>query len=735
MNETYRTAVNMAFPFNLSLCRSDRHSLLGGTTVLGILLAPVALAQDAGESRLTYGMFGTPSLIEMPTAESAPDAQLAATVSHFAGTTRTTLTFQLTPRLSASFRYASIDGLLVPGYNVDRDLRPLDPLPAGVNPDTFYDRSFDIRYRILDEGRYRPAVAIGLQDFIGTGLYGGEYVVATKSLTPTLKATAGLGWGRLGSNGSIATFGTRPTQVIGEGGIPTYDRWFRGDMAPFGGIAWSPTDRLTLKAEYSSDAYTRETRSGIFQRESSWNFGVDYMLSRNLQVSLYSLYGDEVGMSFTVLNNVRQSAVPGGAEGAPVPVRPRAVADIRDLGWTTEPGSAADIRSRLKAGLETEGLQYEGLNLDGTSATLRLRNTRYNNEPQALGRAARVMTRILPGSVETLRIVPVVNGVAASAVTFRRSDLEQLENAPADALLARTTVSDGYRLAPAAEQGVYPQFTWSLQPYFQLSVFDPDNPVRADAGLRLQGTYKLRPNIELSGSLTKKVTGNLDSVTRPIPSDLPRVRTDYAEYSKQGDPALEHLTLSGFGRPGPDLFSRVTVGYLEQMYAGVSGELLWKPVDSRLALGAEVNWVKQRDFDQRFGLRDYSTVTGHLSAYYDFGNGFHGQLDAGRYLGGDVGATVALDREFANGWRVGAYATFTDVAFDDFGEGSFDKGLRVTVPVQALLGQPSRRSNTISIQSLTRDGGARVNVRDRLYPRVREYHLPEMTKEWGRVWR
>lgn len=84
---------------------------------------------------------------------------------------------------------------------------------------------------------------------------------------------------------------------------------------------------------------------------------------------------------------------------------------------------------------------------------------------------------------------------------------------------------------------------------------------------------------------------------------------------------------------------------------------------------------------------------------------------------------------------MGAYATFTDVAFDDFGEGSFDKGLRVTVPVQALLGQPSRRSNTISIQSLTRDGGARVNVRDRLYPRVREYHLPEMTKEWGRVWR
>lgn len=725
----------MAFPFDPTLRRPNRTIWLGVAAALGVVATSAVWAQETGAMRPTYGLFGTPSLIDMPTAESAPDAELATTVSHFAGTTRTTLSFQITPRLSGAFRYTSINGLLVPSYNVDNNYNPLVPLPVGVNPDTYYDRSFDLRYQVLDESRYRPAVAIGLQDFIGTGLYGGEYVVATKSLTPRIKVTAGLGWGRLGSYGSIGSLGNRPNDLIGQGGIPTYDRWFRGDVAPFGGIAWSPTDRLTLKAEYSSDAYTEEVRSGILTRQSSWNFGVDYMLSRNLQVSLYSLYGDEVGASFTFMNNVRQSAVPGGSAAAPVPVRPRTTADIRDLGWTNDPAAGPDIRSRLKSGLETAGLQYEGLSLDGTSATLRLRNTRYSNEPQALGRAARVMSRVLPGSVETLRIVPMVKGMAASAVTFRRSDLERLENAPADALLARTGVSDGYRLAPAVERGIYPQFDWSLQPYLQLSVFDPDNPVRADAGLRLQGTYKLRPNLELSGALTKKISGNLDTVIRPIPSSLPRVRTDYAQYSREGDPALEHLTLTAFGRPGKDLYSRATVGYLEQMYAGVSGELLWKPVDSRLAVGAEINWVKQRDFDQQFGLRDYDTVTGHVSAYYDFGNGFHGQVDAGRYLAGDVGATIALDREFANGWRVGAFATFTNVDFDDFGEGSFDKGLRVTVPIEALLGQATRRTNTVTIQSLTRDGGARVNVRDRLYPRVRDYHRPDMTKEWGRVWR
>jgi hypothetical protein len=114
------------------------------------------------------------------------------------------------------------------------------------------------------------------------------------------------------------------------------------------------------------------------------------------------------------------------------------------------------------------------------------------------------------------------------------------------------------------------------------------------------------------------------------------------------------------------------------MYGGVSGEVLWKKSASRLALGAEVNYALKRDFDDLFGFGDYDIVTGHVSGYYDMGNGFHGQVDVGRYLAGDWGATFSVDREFNNGWRVGAYATLTDVPFDEFGEGSFDKGIRIS---------------------------------------------------------
>src|SRR6476661_5445295 len=79
-------------------------------------------------------------------------------------------------------------------------------------------------------------------------------------------------------------------------------------------------------------------------------------------------------------------------------------------------------------------------------------------------------------------------------------------------------------------------------------------------------------------------------------------------------------------------------------------------------------WVAQRDFDSPFGFGyyDYNVVTGHATLYWNTGwNGFEAQFSAGRYLAGDWGGTVAVQRTFANGWSLGAYATKTDVTSDE----------------------------------------------------------------------
>lgn len=705
--------------------KSGRRALRLGALAL-LMSSSAAVAQQEGP----FNLYGTPGVIDMPSADMAPDATLSTTFSYFGGNSRTSITFQVLPKLTGSFRYSAINHLYVRGW----------PDPS------YYDRSFDLRYQVWDETNIRPAVSVGLQDFIGTGLYGGEYIVASKSLGKRLRVTGGIGWGRLGSYHPLGSFGTRPSEVLGEGGIPTYDRWFRGDFAAFGGLSYQVSDKLTLKAEYSSDAYVQETDTTgigpVFTKDSPWNFGLDYRFRNGTQLSLYHMYGTEIGAQLTFHTNPKKSSVPSGTEKAPLPVRPRTAAAKGDLGWQSNGALVQGLPARMRKSLASEDLVYEGMTLTARTATLRLANKTYGYEPEAIGRAARTMSRILPGSIETFVIIPVVRGMAMSAITLKRSDLERLENAPADQMLAKLGIADARGGVPPLEGGLQQRLNWSISPYMQLSVFDPDNPVRSDFGIRAKAQYLIAPNIIASGSIAKKLSGNLDSVTRTIPSGLPRVRTDYAEYSRQGDPALEHLTLSAYGRPGKNLYSRISAGYLETMYAGISSEVLWKPVDSRLAIGGELNWVRPRDFDQLFGLRSRNTVSGtipefngHISAYYDFGRGFHGQLDVGSYLAGDIGATFSLDREFANGWRVGAYATFTDASIDDFGEGSFDKGIRVTLPMAWALGKPTRRTNTITIQSLTRDGGARLNVNDRLYPMVRDYHRPDLAREWGVFWR
>ncbi len=686
------------------------------------------LAMPALGSAQTQTAFGTPGLVDMPTAQSAPDAELSSTVTYFAGSLRTTLSFQITPRLSGSFRYSTVE-------RIKRGGGPL------------FDRSFDLRYRILDERKYLPAIAIGFQDIIGTGIYAGEYFVATKHITPKVTVTGGIGWGRFATfngfanplGGLDSSFNTRPTGFTGTGGIVEAGRWFRGDAAFFGGVSWQATPKLTLKAEYSTDGYTRETARGLFQRKSPYNFGLDYKVSKGINLHANYLYGSEAGLGVTFKLNPKEPTIVSGLEKAPQPVRVRLPSNVADLGWTNLPNAPANIRKAANQLMAKDGLVLEAMSIKARSTTVRVRNTRYTASAEAIGRTARILTQVMPDSVETFNIVPVARGMALSKVTLKRTDMEMLEHDVNASALSykRAKISDaaGRDSDLVFTKGLYPRFRWGLGPYLSASYFDPDSPVRAEIGVEASAAFDIAPGLVFSGAIRQRATGNKHTATRVSDSTIRRVRSDGNIYDRQGNPAITNLTLAYNFRPAKNLYGRVTVGYLEKMYGGISTELLWKPVDSPFALGAEINYLKQRDFNQLFGFQNYEVATGHLSAYWDMGNGFHSEASVGRYLGGDVGGTLKLERIFSNGWRVGAYATLTDTDFNDFGEGSFDKGLTITVPLDHFIGTPKRKIYNAVLQPLTRDGGARLKVNGRLYETIRADHNPELVNSWGRFWR
>ena len=143
---------------------------------------------------------------------------------------------------------------------------------------------------------------------------------------------------------------------------------------------------------------------------------------------------------------------------------------------------------------------------------------------------------------------------------------------------------------------------------------------------------------------------------------------------------------------------------------GFGFEYLYFKQDSNYAIGFEVFEVKKRDYEMRFGSLDYKNITGHLNFYYrNYGRiPFDAKISYGEYLAGDEGITIDLSRSFENGTKFGIFASFTDVSTDQFGEGSFDKGIYFNIPVFGNLINYSWRP-------LTKDPGAKLNRKNTLH--------------------
>ena len=154
----------------------------------------------------------------------------------------------------------------------------------------------------------------------------------------------------------------------------------------------------------------------------------------------------------------------------------------------------------------------------------------------------------------------------------------------------------------------------------------------------------------------------------------------------------------------------------------MGAEWLYRPWHSPVAVGVDVNHVKQRSFNQFFGFGSagtqtgYKVSTGHATVYWDTGwKDVRAKIAAGQYLARDRGVTLELSRTFNNGVSVGAWATKTNISSAQFGEGSFDKGMYLKIPFDVLMTSRTGDWANLVYQPLTRDGGARLNRSFQLY--------------------
>jgi hypothetical protein len=226
-------------------------------------------------------------------------------------------------------------------------------------------------------------------------------------------------------------------------------------------------------------------------------------------------------------------------------------------------------------------------------------------------------------------------------------------------------------------------------------------------------------------------TSIVDSFTTARESDsvLPHVRTDFVEYFRQGKTGMGGLAANYRFRATPEVFATFKAGYLESMFAGAGGEVLWRPAGQRWALGADLYHVWQRNFDRLFGLQRYHVTTGHVTLYYaspfydlDF------QMRAGQYLAGDRGLTFQVTRRFSTGVEVGAFFTKTNVSSERFGEGSFDKGIVIRIPLGWVAPINTQNQIGIDLRPTQRDGGQILLGDASLYEETRRTSQSEIVR-------
>jgi hypothetical protein len=655
----------------MSAQRARLLALGGACLVAGLGVTPEAMAQTAPR----FGLHGTVGAIDTPTAEMAPDGEVAVSFAQLPEAQRYSVSFQALPWLSLAFRYSGIGDL--GGYTAQ----------SGYS---LWDRSLDLSAELLSGTEARPSVVLGLRDILGTGVLSGEYVVATKNFSGGVTVSGGLGWGRLASRDPIGSTSSRPARAGGDlGGDLRLGTLFRGDVGAFGSIAWqSPVPGLSLVAEYSPDDYSAEAQFGVDRVDSPWNFGLAYDTGRNAQIGLYAI-GD-AGLSLRVTAHTN-------------PTGPDLVAN-RPSAWPLPPaigGSDAATLSQVSEALDGSGLRVLNYAELPHACVVVVENTRYRRQAEAVDLAAAALFAARPGCAR-VTVQLAVSGAVASA-----TDVEMRDG-------SATVTYTGPARVELAGAALPPRFAWTVFPDVRVSLFAPERPIYHDIAAVAQGQLTITPSLTAFGQLAASIAGDFDDITRGPKGTLPNVRTDGARYANELDPRLDALTLDHIGQAGERTFTRLSLGYLETMYAGLSAEVYHRLWRSPFAVGAELNYVNARDYDQRLGLRDLpglAEFTGHVSAYWDTGYyGWEAQVDAGRYLAGDYGATITLNRQFNNGWEVGAYATLTDASGAEFGEGEFDKGVRFTIPLSTVSRTESRGRIYQRISSLAGDGGQRVNV-------------------------
>ena len=670
-------------------------------------VVPGVTARDAVVTANDWGVIG---LLQTPTARMAEAGEFRFHVSRVYPYVRGSVLMQPFDWLEAGYRYTDIKNRLFGEADI-------------TGTQSLKDKSIDFKVRLIKETALWPQLAVGITDIGGTGLFSSEYVVANKRIG-NFDWSLGLGWGNLGASGNIRNplalidkrFESRLGATVITGGTVNASSFFRGTSALFGGVQYyTPWEKWLVKAEYDGNNYQNEPHANNRVQRTPLNLGVVYRYSPYLDMSVGIERGNTLMLGLTLhapLNRIHAPKVSDAPSPRIVASRP-----AEEPIWAA---TAADIAAMANWSVRQ-------FSREGNVLQVVIDSPQGAHWNERIERIIAVLHRDAPAPIYAFELIFAEQGMPLTKRMIlrepwvrqniqRQARSESFHDAGVAAMPATALPSD--KLWKAER----PAFGYAIIPTWQQNLGGPDGFLLFQAGVATAFGLKLSEDTSIAGALNLGLLDNYDKFKYTAPSNLPRVRTFLREYTTSTRLTLPNLQITHVGKWGANQFYSVYGGYLESMYGGVGGEWLYRPWHSPLAIGIDANYVQQRSFRQNLGFdkadtqTGYRVATGHATAYWDTGwKSTHVKLQVGRYLAKDSGATLDVSRTFSNGVAIGAWATKTNITAEQFGEGSFDKGIYVRIPFDVMTTTRGGNAASLVYNPLTRDGGARLNRNFTLY--------------------
>lgn len=667
--------------------------------------------------------FGHTGLLETPNARFMDEGAMRLSFSSSFPNEFTSLTASPFSWLEATYRYSEIKNILYGPSSYSRN-------------QSYKDKGFDVKFKLADEGYLLPSIAMGLRDIAGTGLFASEYIVSSKSVG-FFDLTAGLGWGKLGSDNNISnpfesikdSFSDRDSNQ-GLGGEFNYADWFSGKTALFGGIEYyAKKHGIRFMIEYDSSRPDLSEDNPL-EVKSKFNVGLNYQLSDSLNIGFGYERGNQFRVFFSLMGLYSKDTIPKPA--------PKNVISLSENQKKKSKEDKGLFFRSLNKSLQDESIYIQAANYSETSVDLAVASSRFSSHSRIAGRSARIVSALASQEVDQINIHSMNGDLEVITYSLNRKEFDEataFNGSPIEILNKSELISASNE--PLIEEAEflpkidYPAITWSMSPSLKHQIGGPEGFYLGQLSWKTDINIKFKRNLTLYSSFGINIYDTFDNLINFSSSELPHVRSDVQFYLSEGKNNLQRLQLEYLASPLKDIFLRLDLGYFEEMFGGVGGEILYRPFNAKGALGFSMHRVKQRGFKQRFSFRDYTNNTGYISLYYDFPKGISGQLLMGEYLAGDKGATIDLSRRFSSGFMLGIFATKTDVPKEIFGEGSFDKGFYFSIPTQLFYTDFRTGNISFGLHPLTKDGGAILNQFHPLYGILADTNRNSALRDWN----